>query len=407
MKWLIVEDALRDNHGHWIEYISTFKKGLLDAGDSVEILCDEKAEPWVIERFAAQAVLPESIWHRIGDGAGKLTRLFRIPIHAVKTWLTMRKWLTAHPAPDIIFVPTVLVHHLLGWYLLTTGPLRKCPTRILLFFPNTPVNLVKGTRRGMFSDDPTARLFKWLIRRLAPAVQEGKVILGVETIAMRNVLMDLTAAPFTYLPHPVPVFANIDLAPRVLTFAAYGPGRHEKGSDLLQQAISLHLEANPKSPVRFKIQWLTDFVGADGSMISKLKTLLDAPQVEFITHYFQPGEYARRLAETDVLVLPYRIESYGLRVSRVVIEAMVHGIPIIATAGTTLTEQAEMYGACVECSDGSIDSLLSAIQQVEENYAALRAKAGKQATLAIDHFSVKNFRKLLMNRLKNKMAHEL
>ena len=28
MNWLIVEDALRDRKGHWLEYISTFVRGL-------------------------------------------------------------------------------------------------------------------------------------------------------------------------------------------------------------------------------------------------------------------------------------------------------------------------------------------------------------------------------------------
>ena len=30
MKWLIVEDALRNRKGHWLEYVSTFVRALGD-----------------------------------------------------------------------------------------------------------------------------------------------------------------------------------------------------------------------------------------------------------------------------------------------------------------------------------------------------------------------------------------
>jgi hypothetical protein len=33
MKWLIVEDALRDRKGHWLEYVSTFVRELRALGD--------------------------------------------------------------------------------------------------------------------------------------------------------------------------------------------------------------------------------------------------------------------------------------------------------------------------------------------------------------------------------------
>jgi hypothetical protein len=38
MKWLIVEDALRDRKGHWLEYVSTFVRGLTALGDEVVVL---------------------------------------------------------------------------------------------------------------------------------------------------------------------------------------------------------------------------------------------------------------------------------------------------------------------------------------------------------------------------------
>jgi hypothetical protein len=91
MKWLIVEDALRDRKGHWLEYVTTFVQGLKELGDEVVVLCDRKAEGFVMEHTGARPVLPESIWHRMGDGAGAVKRYLRVPGHSIATLFAMRK----------------------------------------------------------------------------------------------------------------------------------------------------------------------------------------------------------------------------------------------------------------------------------------------------------------------------
>ncbi|MFM8983145.1 MAG: hypothetical protein ACKOLA_09625, partial [Spartobacteria bacterium] len=192
MKWLIVEDALRDRQGHWLEYVSTFVRDLQAMGDDVSVLCDRMAQGFVIEQTGAKPVLPESIWHRMGDKAGALKRYLRVPMHAVATFFAMRKFFkefnhrghrghrvgvdtqrevpcnaqeicagafesdslcsalspaTSYPPRaitrhlDWIFVPTVLVHHLLGWWMLVKTGSVPVGSRVLLFFPNLPIRL--------------------------------------------------------------------------------------------------------------------------------------------------------------------------------------------------------------------------------------------------------------------------
>ncbi|TDU71407.1 glycosyltransferase involved in cell wall biosynthesis [Prosthecobacter fusiformis] len=310
----------------------------------------------------------------------------------------MRRWLRENSNADIIFVPTVLVHHLLGWWLLAQGTLKESQTTILLFFPNTPVKL-GPTGKGFLPTDPTSRLFGWLIKKLATAVKEKRVILGAETRSMQQALEEATGVAFVYLPHPVPNFATLDSSERPLTMAVYGPARHEKGSDILQEAIEKHLITFPESKTRFVIQWLGDFHDDEGRLVQKSQTLEADVRVEYVTSYFEPGEYARRLGQTDLLLLPYRCSSYDLRVSRVVIEAMVHGIPVIATRGTTLEEQAQIHGACIPCEDGCAESLQKAIAQAEQNICALRSLAQERAPMAREHFSVKHFRDLLLHKI--------
>ena len=70
MPCLIVEDALRDRKGHWFEYLGAFARELRALSDQVTVLADRAAEPFLVEQLQVQPVLPASIWHRMGDGAG-------------------------------------------------------------------------------------------------------------------------------------------------------------------------------------------------------------------------------------------------------------------------------------------------------------------------------------------------
>jgi glycosyltransferase involved in cell wall biosynthesis len=398
MRWLIVEDALRDRRGHWFEYVSTFVRDLQQVGDEVTLLADSAAEPFIRERLGAQPVLPPSIWHRMSDGAGALRRYSRVPQHAWQTRQAIRGWLRTHPAPDLIFVPTVLVHHLLGWTWLIRGALRGTRTRVLLFFPNTPVRLDATTCAPVWNPAPTSKLFAHLLRKLAPEVAAGRVILGAETFPMRDALTKLSSVPFTYLPHPVaPIVQPASLNSQLSTplFASYGPARHEKGSDMLQTALKRFRAQSPEARVRFAVQWLEAFRDDHGNLVARDPDLERDPQVDFLTRFFGDGEYGQRLAATSALLLPYRLSSYALRVSRVVIEAMVNGLPVVATRGTTLAAQAEQFGALVPCDDGDAPSLAEAIGTLAAGFEGFQATARQRMPLAREHFSVAHFRALL------------
>jgi len=421
MKWMIVEDALRDRRGHWYEYVSTFRRGLVELGDELEILVSRECTPEVAKVLRARPVLPASIWAKMSDGAGALRRYARVPGHGCATFFALRRVFSfqssvfsqdaARSVPDVIFVPTVLVHHLLGWWaLLKTGSVPKS-SRVLLFFPNAPVRLTEEGR-GVMNADPTGRLFKWCIRRLAREVRDGRVVLGAETQAMQRALTQATGVEFTYLPHPVDVppsrkkeedrasvnrlfGGSVDRGSgKPIVFGCYGAARWEKGADVLQAAIRQVLQEDPDIPAKFVFQWLEDFDNERGERVTLDPWVRDHPKVEVIRRYFEEGEYARRLAETDVMVLPYRAP-YRLRVSRVVIEAMVAGCAVIATRGTTLFDQGEQYGVVLGCEEGSADSLVRSIVELTEGRGEPREEAMRKSKTVAQSFSVGHFRALL------------
>lgn len=396
MHWLIVEDALRDKKGHWFEYLSTFDRELRALGDEVTILADRSAQPFIIEQLRAEPVLPDSIWHRMGDGAGPVRRYLRVPMHAWDTYRPLKRYLREGKKYDIIFVPTVLVHHLLGWVWLIKRVLKKRSDRVLLFFPNTPIQLDPKTGEPSWQPAPTAKLFNRLIRSLKNEVGQGRVILGAETHPMCDALTQLTGVRFTYLPHPVRVPAEEErraereeASSGLLTFASFGSARHEKGSDILVAAVAEYCHRYPDSRVRFLLQ----SVDGDPELWARLK---GNARIQLIPGYFNDGDYARYLSQTDVLLLPYRRSSYALRVSRVVIEAMVHGIPVITTRKTTLEDQAKEFGGAVFCNDEDTGSLVNAIHEMEQNFDQFNSRAENLKSSAHGHFAVQGFRRLLL-----------
>jgi glycosyltransferase involved in cell wall biosynthesis len=402
MRWLIVEDALQDRTGHWFESIRTFQNGLAALGDDVRLLVSKKAEPFIVDQLNARPVLPASIWHRMSDDAGVLGRYFRVPWHAVQTWWAVRGELRTDCHYDIIFVPTVSVHHLLGWVWLIKGLLCNNRARVLLYFLSTPIR-VQADGHPEWVKSLTTKLMARLLSSMRDEIERGKVIIGVETVPLRDAFSQVAGIPVAYLPQPVAPFAGPGIEKKGdLLFGSYGPARYEKGSDVLTAAIEAFFRSDPDSHSKFAVQWMQDFSLPDGRTSGIPPALKKDPRVEIIRHFFCDGDYAQRLEQTDVAVLPYRLSSYGLRGSRVLIEAMVHGVPVVVTRGTTLAKQAEEFGAAVLCEDENIESLVGAIRQMEQNYGVLRSLAQAKMQAAREHFSVRTFRGSLMGLSVNK-----
>ncbi|PWU09041.1 MAG: hypothetical protein C5B50_28240 [Verrucomicrobia bacterium] len=424
MRWLIVEDALRDRKGHWLEYVATISDGLRALGDEVTVLADRKAEPFVVERLRAKPILPKSIWHRMGQEKSRFVRYGRVPIHALATWWAMSRYLRKNSPGDIIFVPTVTVHHLLGWTLLLGRLLRTTEAKVLLFFINLPVRHDPGSGRPAWISSPTAKLMNRLLQRMAPAIRSGRVVLGAEPPAMQSALAELTGQKVIYLPQPVPdcesavcgaqnpcmdTFASDqkskihNLKSKIengLLMACYGAARGEKGSDILQEAIGRYLQEFPDSRARFALQWIEDFENERGQRVQKDAALVSDSRVEYVTNYFKNGEYPEQLKHTDVLLLPYRLSSYRLRGSRVALEGMTMGIPLVVTGGSSFAGQMENFGAGLCSEDGDVASLTAAIRQMELQFEALKAKAMARKSAAQEEFSVSRFRQVLLAHLE-------
>lgn len=396
MRWLIAEDSLESRAGHWFEYLRGFAQELPAIGDEITLLVSSRAEASVRTELNGMAVLPEGIFKQLSRPAPLGTRLARIPAFAIRTARSVRPYLDKDCAPDVVFVPTVTLYHLVAWSLLVKGRRWPSKTRLLLFFPGLPIRL--DASQAQLDGSPTSRLFRFVLGRLAPEIRRGRVVLGVETQAMQRAAEALFGVPICYLPHPVavPLLGRSDIAEPPITFGAYGPARYEKGGDVLVAAIDHLLAKQPSSSPTFGLQWIDDFSAPDGRRCQIPASVQSHPRVEVIRRIFAAGEYERYLARTAALVLPYRPSSYNLRVSRMAIEGLVRGLPMVVSRNTTLADQTAQFGAGLECNASDPDSLADTLCSAANQLPTLQAAASSRARLAQQHFSVQTFRSLLI-----------
>lgn len=97
------------------------------------------------------------------------------------------------------------------------------------------------------------------------------------------------------------------------------------------------------------------------------------------------AEYLRRFRGALVLA-PYAREQFASQVSGVVLDALLHGAPVIATRGTWAGEIVERFGAGVTIGERTPPALAGAIDRVLADWPAHAARACEAArTLAAEH----------------------
>lgn len=393
---LIVEEALRDLKAHWFEYINTITTAAKAEDWDVEVACHQDVIPEIQKTLS---VFPIFQYARYLDNAKKRLpgeRYYSFILHSFRCLKVLFPFLNQRPRYHHIFVPTVLVHHLLAWWFIMTFHPQK-PEHLTLFFVTNP---------GVWSDaqqasflPKSARLQGFLLKWFHTLVQRQKVTLAVETQVARQEFEQLTGLPFTQLPHPVPEIETqlqpLQIVDRQPTFACYGFARYEKGSDILKTALKTWLDHHSESTVQFRIQWTESFQLPDGNTCEP-DDLWQYRQVKVIDRPLLSADYQALLQTTDGMILPYRNSSYYARVSRIAIEAVCLGIPVIYTRGGWLEEVVQEFGAGIGIDDENVDSLINAIEQMLAQYDQYRQQALMQQTQARQYFSGQKFCQMLL-----------
>ena len=394
MNILISEEALQNGTGHWPGYIGGIASGLRKAGDNVDILVHKECVPDLCASLEATPLFTRNCWLDPASQGG-----FGGLRHNYIFGKELRSWISSRSTPyDLVCGLTMRLQHLLAFARMSRSGKVPKSTNFLLLFVQGFGRYDAGIGQSVFPRNSSTLLARICFRIMAPAVRSGRVTLAAETKGMQEELKRFSGLPVSLFPHPVPPPANaVEAAPspEMVTLTCPGFARHEKGTDLLQEAILMLIDDETMRHVRFILQWPSAFDLPDGRLLEPDPVLLDHPMVIFRNENLNSAQYEEMLQESDIILLPYRRESYHNRVSRVAIEGAGRGKPLVYMSGTWSEEVAEITKAGVPVEEESAESLVAAIRQSVMKLNSLKQLAEGNSEKLIHHHSVARFRELV------------
>jgi hypothetical protein len=291
---------------------------------------------------------------------------------------------------DMAFGPHVTVHPVfrrrvrLPQMALLLRRLLRGPGKILLTTARrSDLLLVDLAARGRVPPDKVFLYFHWFrptarklsfLRRMA-ARQPEAVILGT-TESVTDVFRRCGFASVVLLPYPAPSVpdSDADAVPfRRLLYA--GAARQDKGFGIVVDLVELL--ASRQEWIAIAIQITADHYGkydvATRADIARLEATR-YPALTLIRETPSPEEYAANFPGS-ICLQPYDRDEFRDRVSGVTLDALAHGCPIIATAGTWSAAMIEPFGAGVALARPDAGSLYAAATALRADYARYRAAA--------------------------------
>lgn len=396
MRILITEEALQTGAGHWPTYIGGLVDGFRDSGDEVDILAHLDAPPSVLRPIAGMPWFSRNCWldPRSQGAVGGIG-------HNLRFRSELKSWLKTHAPYDWVCALTMRLQHLLAFALLSLDRRISRRTRFLLLFVQGFGRYAGAGKPTVFPNSPSTWLARLCFRILAPSVRKGRVVLAAETEGMQEELQRFTGLQVALFPHPVPPpkttpESKLGVAERV-TITCPGFARHEKGSDLLQAAIKRFLNGPTGDRVHFILQWPGDFPMPNGAFLGIDPELANHKQVEWLNSSLDADAYEALLARSDLIILPYRRESYHHRVSRVAIEAATRSIPLIYTVGTWTGSIAKIAGAGVVIGAETVEAVAEAIEQGCRELVRLRPLTVSGSVEVATYHSHEAFRELMLS----------
>jgi len=397
MRILITEEALQTGSGHWPSYIGDIAAELRILGDEVDVAVHRDATERVIARVGGTPWFSRNCWLD-SKSQGSLGGL----LHNLVFLREVAAWLRENAPYDWVCALTMRLQHLLALAVLARIGVVPKKTRFFLLFVQGFGRYAGYKKPTEFPDTPSTKMARFCFWLMAPAVRSGSIVLAADTKGMQEEFLRFTGLPVQLAPHPVqftgpskPSTLDPRLSTQLITITCPGFARHEKGTDLFQDAIKILLSRPDADRFHFVLQWAEPFAMPDGAMLGPDSLLQSDRRVELLNRDLNAEEYDTLLSRTDLILLPYRRNSYHHRVSRVAIEAAGRGIPMIYTKGTWSEEVADLAGCGVEIADESAEEVAKSISKASDEVSDLAIRAGGGAGRVRDYHSVATLRQLL------------
>ncbi len=376
----LVEEAIPTTRGHWEPYTCAVANGFKQRGWQVTILGSGHREE--AGGIPVEKVFSGSIWDNPFESLTQPARFFSKVAFPLAWSSELQRHLGKNPNYSLLYAPNQLPAHLLAWSRILASKQAPQVPRLAL-----GVNFFGSPGGG-----PPPLLYKMqgLLAKtlLASKVKVGRVHFFCENKVAQEWLTNFFGWPFTLLPHPVECAASqpTALGRRGAHFVALGFARPDKGSDILQESIASVLGHEGFEDIRFTLQWGDESMFGSRAM-PKHPIAVSSPQVTYVDSVLSAQQVADLLEQADVVVLPYRNSAYYARLSRVAVEAVSYGLPVIYPRNSSIGEIVDGHGAGIEFEDGEPASLSSAIVRAAANLDQIKASAHQRRAAAQTYHS--------------------
>lgn len=210
--------------------------------------------------------------------------------------------------------------------------------------------------------------------RSIAARQPNLVILGT-TASVVDAFRRCGFAHVSLLPYPpTPAQRPGDAIPFGRLLYA-GAARQDKGFRQVVDFVEFLARNKEKIPVTIQVS--ADHYGkydaATREDLTRLRSTGYAP-LELVAETLSPETYAALFPGSICLQL-YDRADFRDRVSGVTLDALAHGSPIVATAGTWMAKLIEPFGAGVAIEEPADENLHRAVARIIDDYAGFRERA--------------------------------
>jgi glycosyltransferase involved in cell wall biosynthesis len=367
MKALIIDPAVHSLGGHHFNAVQRLQAELAGLGVAAPCLGSAYADRRVVDDLACTPTFTRSMYGRTYTTPGEFAD------SVAETGRQLAEAMRRSGMPDLIILPCCDQVSAMA----LARQLKRAwsrPPRLLLW-------LLYGPHHLKTPDDPAAACFYGEARAAFTelAACAGGIEAYCETPAMADFYRRL-------VPFEVGVMAGPGLPARARAtrpageppvVSCIGFANRAKGYRLLPQAMRHVLDRH--RDVRFMIHGIVkgSDAEADQPMFDRLAEL--GERVEVRQGVLTSDEYLARLAETDLLLLPYDPDVYRRRGSGVFADAHHVGIPVVAPRDCAFARPAFDDGWGVAMTEYDAKSLAISVLEALDRLAALSACAAEAA----------------------------
>jgi len=343
---------------HHFNEADGFKRELARRGREFVLLVNRSAQPDVVAKLNARAVLDEDPTFRLEWSFEERSKRFLKMLHRRVDGLVRRD-----DCVMLTIATQLEAHALTRW--LSELPRRKKPWIVILFLSDRWNRSTREEYARQVAE------FTQVRSAIASAEEPHRLIFCTVTASLAAELSQLLGVRPDVVETPLPfsdarvTISDSSSVPRV---AILGGTRREKGSYLIPDIVRACRD------VEFIVQLTNNTLTPDE--VATLARVAYEPHVTTIREAMTKSDYEAMLDRADIGLFPYEVIPYRQRTSGVFGEMVARGKPAVVTPGTWMAEQIENGRAAgVIAEDVTAEAFARAIARCVAELPALRERA--------------------------------